>query len=42
MANAKADTGVCIVKKRGTTDVAEHYALMPVKVWVQLMKKAGY
>jgi Holliday junction resolvase len=41
-ANAKADTGVVIVKKRGTTNVGEHYALMPVKVWVDLMKKAGY
>lgn len=42
MTNAKAATGVVIVKKRGTTDVGEHYALMPVKVWAQLMKDAGY
>lgn len=42
MVNAKAETGVVIVKKRGTTNVGEHYALMPVKVWVHLMKKAGY
>ena len=40
--NAKAATGVAIVKKRGTTDVGEAYAVMPVKYWVSLMKEAGY
>ncbi len=42
MANAKADTGVVIVKKKGITDVGESYAVMPVKIWVSLMKEAGY
>lgn len=42
MKNAKARTGVAIVKKKGTTDVGEAYAVMPVSVWVDLMKEAGY
>lgn len=29
--NAKADGGAVIWKKRGTTDVGEYYAIMPVK-----------
>jgi hypothetical protein len=40
--NAKATTGAAIVKKRGTTNVGEAYAVMPVEVWVALMKEAGY
>ena len=42
MVNAKADTGVAIVKKRGTTSVGDAYAVMPVEIWVKLMKDAGY
>lgn len=42
MTNAKADTGVVMVKKKGTTDVGESYAVMPIKLWIDLMKKAGY
>lgn len=42
MANAKADTGVVVVKKKGTTDVSQYYAVMPMHVWVELLKKAGY
>lgn len=42
IANAKAATGVAIVKRRGYTDVGESYAIMPVKLWVALMKEAGY
>jgi hypothetical protein len=42
MENAKADTGVAIVKKRGTTSVGDAYAVMPVEIWVKLMKDAGY
>lgn len=42
MRNAKAETGVVVVKKRGTTNVGDYYALMPMHVWVELMKKAGY
>ena len=42
MANAEADTGVVVAKKRGTLDVGEWYAVMPVHVWVSLLKAAGY
>jgi hypothetical protein len=42
IANAEADTGVVIAKKRGTLDVGDWYAVMPVHVWVALLKEAGY
>jgi Holliday junction resolvase len=42
MRNDKADTGVVIHKKTGTTDVGQWYASMPVEVWYQLIKEAGY
>ena len=42
IANAKAATGVVMLKKRGTTDVGEAYAVMPIRRWVELMKEAGY
>jgi hypothetical protein len=42
MINAKADTGVVMIKKKGTTDVGEAYAVMPIRLWAELMKKAGY
>jgi hypothetical protein len=40
--NAKADTGVAIIKKRGTLDVGEWYAVMPAAWIVDLLKEAGY
>lgn len=42
MINDKADTGVIIHKKIGTTSVADWYATMPVEVWYKLLKEAGY
>jgi hypothetical protein len=42
MNNDKARTGVIIHKKRGTQNVGEWYATMPVKVWYDLLKEAGY
>lgn len=42
MKNAKADTGVVMVKKKGTTDVSQSYAVMPIGLWTELVKKAGY
>ena len=42
MRNDKADTGVVIHKKKGTTDVGQWYATMPVDVWHDLLKEAGY
>ena len=42
MINDKADTGVVIHKKKGTTDVGLWYATMPVNVWYELLGEAGY
>lgn len=41
MTNGSAETGVVIAKRRGTTDVGECYALMPVRVWLALLREAG-
>lgn len=41
-ANAKARTGVAIIKRKGYTNVGNAYAVMPVHMWVALMKEAGY
>ena len=38
MRNDKADTGVVIHKRKGTTNVGEWYATMPVAVWFALLK----
>jgi Holliday junction resolvase len=40
--NAKADTGAVIHKRKGKTNVADWYASMPVSVFIELIKKAGY
>lgn len=40
--NAEAETGVVIVKKRGTLNVGEWYAVMPAAWWVDLVKEAEY
>ena len=37
MKNSKSDIGAAVVKKRGTLDVGEYYAVMPMKIWVQLL-----
>jgi hypothetical protein len=42
MKNAKAKTGAVVIKKKGTTDVGAAYAVMPVDVWLDLLKEAGY
>lgn len=42
MHNDKADTGVVIHKKKGTTDVGLWYATMPVSAWYKLIEEAGY
>jgi hypothetical protein len=42
MRNDKADTGVVIHKKKGTTDVGQWYATMPVDVWHKLLSEAEY
>ena len=42
MVNAKANTGAVIAKRRGTMDVGQWYAVMPVEGLVKLLKEAGY
>lgn len=42
MINASVDTGAVIAKKKGTADVANWYAVMPVAVLVALLKEAGF
>lgn len=42
IATAGAETGAVIVKRRGTTDVGRHYAVMTVDRWERLMTQAGY
>jgi hypothetical protein len=42
MENAGVSVGSVIAKKRGTTDVAEWYAIMPASVLAVLLKEAGY
>ena len=42
MVNAKVDTGAVIAKKRGTTNPGEWYAVLPARIFVGLLKQAGY
>jgi hypothetical protein len=42
MHNDKADTGIVLHKKKGTTDVGMWYATMPVHGWYKLLEEAGY
>lgn len=38
--NSKSEAGAVIFKKKGTTDVGEYYAIMPVKYLNTLLEKA--
>lgn len=40
--NAKAETGAVIAKKRGTTDPADWYAVLPMHLLAELLLDAGY
>lgn len=42
MANAKSDMGVVVHKKRGTNDPAQQYATLPLGLFVDLLRRAGY
>ena len=42
ISNAGSTVGAVIHKKRGTTDGAEQYATLPLRVLVQLLREAGY
>jgi hypothetical protein len=35
--NAKAWTGTVIIKRRGSTNVDDWYAVMPAKIWAELL-----
>jgi len=37
MGNARAFTGAVIIKRRGSEDVNDWYAVMPAKVWAELL-----
>ena len=37
MGNARAWTGTVIIKRRGSQDVDDWYAVMPAKVWAELL-----
>jgi len=39
MANDKAWTGTVIHKRKGKSDVGQWYATMPVRVWIELLRK---
>jgi hypothetical protein len=41
MVNADVQVGAVIAKKRGTTNVGDWYAVLPVRVLVELLKEAG-
>jgi len=42
MENRGDDVGFVVAKKRGTTDVGEYYCIMPMKVVILLLRRAGY
>lgn len=42
MINAKSDMGVVVHKRPRTTDVGEWYATVPMSLFVELLKKAGF
>lgn len=39
IANADAETGFCVVKRNGTTDVGRYYAIMPMALMMQLIER---
>ena len=42
MVNARCQAGTVIVKKAGTSDVGDWYALLPFGLLVPLVRDAGY
>lgn len=40
--NAKAETGTVVHKRRGKSNPADWYATMPLSIYIELLKKAGY
>jgi Holliday junction resolvase len=39
--NARAETGVVIIKRRGVSAVSDWYACAPVHIWLELLKESG-
>lgn len=37
MSNARADLGAVVIKRRGTTNVADAYAVMPMRIFARLI-----
>jgi hypothetical protein len=42
MVNAGCDMGAVVHKRRGSQEGADQYATLPLRLFVQLLKKAGY
>jgi Holliday junction resolvase len=42
MKHAKADVGMVVHKRRGTTNAMDYYATMPLGIALRLLKEAGY
>lgn len=42
MVNGRFDMGVVLVKRRGSADVGQSYAVMPAALWARLAQGAGY
>jgi Holliday junction resolvase len=42
MANGKTNVGAVVHKRRGTTEMSDAYATMPLQVFVKLLQQAGY
>ena len=42
MVHGRNEVGAVIHKRRGIADVGAHYATMPVSVFLDLLKRAGY
>lgn len=42
MDDTDADMGAVIVKRRGTTDVADWYGVLPLHLLIDLLRAAGY
>jgi Holliday junction resolvase len=42
VSNAGGVAGVCVHKRRGTTEGGDQYATLPLRMLVQLLREAGY
>lgn len=42
MVNGRFEMGVVLVKRRGSADVGDSYAVMPASLWARLAREANY